>query len=446
MALEFDETIVAPATPLGVSAVAIVRLSGRDAFHIADGVIERSDDRRLESFPLRQLVNVQLADGGEIIDTALAVGFKAPNSFTGEDVVEFHVHGNPLIVDRLLEVLADAGARIALPGEFSRRALVNGKMDLTQVEALADVIAAESRVALENAQRQLGGEFGAMIESYRDELVGLLALLELELDFVEDGYQLASRERVAQVLNSLRGSVQKLVAAFKGGDRLRRGPRVVIVGLPNAGKSSLFNAFVGFGRSLVSDQAGTTRDYVEERVAHRGVVLHLLDTAGLRFANEAVEVAGVVRARALVGKADLAIFLVDASDVDVVPVALEELESLKSAHQSVRFFHVWSKVDLRDPGSGIRCSVNSRASVVDLLDLLSTEYVSNLCSGVLVSQRQHGVLSQMLGQLERIAVDGDSELVSFELREVLVLLDALLGRGSSEEVLDRVFSNFCIGK
>lgn len=446
-----SDTIIARATPLGTAGVAIVRISGPDAFAIAGNIFQPSSHVSLEEIPVRYLSSGIILMDGNLLDQCLAVRFQHPHSFTGDDVVEFHLHGNMLIAEHVINLGIGHGARLATPGEFTKRAFLNGKIDLTQVEALADVIASESEQALFIAQRQLHGELRNRLQEFRDRVLKILALLELELDFVQEGYQFASVEQVTSLLDELRAFVSGLLASYQLGARLRRGPRVLLLGRPNAGKSSLFNALVGHARALVSIIEGTTRDYLEEPVSHGGVQFRFVDTAGLRETENSIEAEGVARALDLVASADHVFYLIDGSIRDGVEAELDKVDSLRGQFPGTTIIPVLTKSDihLRTIEDCFSCSVQDRASLLTLLDHLLHTYTSALADSIaLVSHRQFLLLSSMSHVLNSISYSstGDTELLSDDLRALLRPLSELTGDVVNDDILNLLFSSFCIGK
>lgn len=449
-----DQSIVACATPRGEGAVSIVRISGTDAFAIADRCFHSLGSTPFSSLEERRMVYGVFRDpvhDNRLIDRCLAVRFAAPRSFSGEDIVEFHLHGNPLIVEQVLRVCCDLGCRPAAPGEFSRRALLNGRMDLSQAEALGDVIRAESELALDLAQRQLGGALSAKFNEFRQKLVGFLALLELELDFVQEGYALLDYHDLQSTLEALAADCEALMRTYRTGDRLRRGPRVLLLGRPNAGKSSLFNALIGFNRALVSNLPGTTRDYLEERIHHNGVILHLIDTAGLRTTEDFLEAEGVSRARDLLPLADHILYLIDSTlGVEERERELASLSTLSAQFPTGTFYPVYTKSDLGSPPEGsLFCSVLQPDSVAALLDRLLESYSSAVSDQLmLLSERQVHRLREIQAILSEITLDSDlpTEFLSSDLRRLLAPLSELSGDVTNEDILDAVFSGFCIGK
>lgn len=445
------DTIVARATPLGTAGVGIVRLSGPGACSIADRIFRPAGSRSFLDLPPRYLAGGTIMMEDRILDQCLAVRFQNPHSFTGDDVVEFHLHGNLLIAEHVINLCIGQGARLATAGEFTKRAFLNGKIDLTQVEALADVLASESEQALFIAQRQLHGELRDRLQAFRDRLLKILALLELELDFVQEGYHFASIEQVEGLLEGLRSFVGSLLSTYQTGARLRRGPRVLLLGRPNAGKSSLFNALVGHTRALVSPVAGTTRDYLEEPVAYGGVQFRFVDTAGLRSTEDLLEAEGVARAIDLVSTADHLLYLIDGVDQEHINAEIGEIARLQQQFPSTVCTPVFTKSDLRSTGNkgALACSVGDRDSLRAILDHLLQGYTSALSESIaLLNHRQFLLLDSMRQNLAGISYTSlsDTELLSDDLRALLRPLSELTGDVVNDDVLNTLFSSFCIGK
>lgn len=462
-----QQPIVACATPRGEGAVSIVRISGAGVFDVADQCFSPAGSVPLSAAGERTMVYGTFTDGETIVDRCLAVRFVGPATFSGEDMVEFHLHGNPLIVDLVIRRCVDLGCRPAEAGEFSRRAFLNGKMDLAQAEGLAEVIRAESEAALDMAQRQLGGELSVKMAAFRERIVRFLGLLELELDFVQEGYELLDFDDLEATVTELSDVVSGLLDIYKGGDRLRRGPRILLLGRPNAGKSSLFNAFLGHSRALVSDTPGTTRDYLEERILHSGVILHLLDTAGLRSTEDSLEAEGVTRAKEMIPLADRILYLIDGTlPQEEIIGEFERLELLRGEYRgsgAAIFQPVLTKRDMVEEredigGYGLpgyrddeiaTCSVRDRVSITALLDGIVHEYTAAVANRLsLLTERQYHLLRQVRRKLGEISIDRETptEFLSADLRELLNPLSELTGEVTNEDILDVVFSGFCIGK
>ena len=302
-----SDTIVAPATAPGQAALAVLRLSGPQAIAIADTLWRGKSLAQADSHTAH--LGTVLDSRGLQLDQAVAVVYRAPRSFTGQDSVELTVHGSMYVRRELLDTLIKAGARLAEPGEFTRRAFLGGRLDLSQAEAVADIIAAESRAANDIAQSQLQGKFAGRIQQLRQQLIDIASLLELELDFAEEDLEFADRTLLTQLATQARDEIKRLLQSFRTGDAIMRGIPVAIVGAPNAGKSSLLNALLGHDRAIVSDVPGTTRDTIEETLHLGDHLFRFIDTAGLRASTDAVERIGIDRARAAIASARIILYL-----------------------------------------------------------------------------------------------------------------------------------------
>jgi len=453
-----DTTIVAPATPGGTGAVSVVRLSGPDAFRVGGRLTGLSPSdaspRTLRRCPVRDA-------SGEILDTALAVFFPEPHSFTGEDVVEIHLHGNPMVVETVVRAACAAGAVPAEPGEFSRRAFHRGKMDLTQAEGLCDLIAARTEAAARSALRQMRGGIREEIVPLRERLLSLLTLQEAAIDFAEEddvpaitGRQLA--ERVSEIMERL----EDLLRSYEAGRRFRDGATVVIAGVANVGKSRLLNRLAGEERAIVTETPGTTRDYLHADVAIGGVPVTLIDTAGLRETADPVEREGVRRSREIVSSADLVLFVLDGSRASTTEdrSAYEEVASLPH-------LVLLNKSDLAPAveGSGfagtgkrgvLRLSAKTGEGIGDLVAAVSREVAP--AEGAIRTQapltraRQRSAVERALSALSRAKAAAEEglplEFPAADVREAAGALAELLGEVAPEEVLDAIFGAFCVGK
>ncbi|NLT69289.1 MAG: tRNA uridine-5-carboxymethylaminomethyl(34) synthesis GTPase MnmE [Verrucomicrobiaceae bacterium] len=443
-------TIAAIATPPGMGAVALVRLSGPEAPAIAARVFRGRPEARREA--RRQHLGEIVAPDGEVVDEVLLTVFPAPGSFTGENVVEIACHGGVLVTRRVLEVLLAAGAEPAGPGEFSERAFLNGKMDLTRAEAIMDLISARTDLARKAASEQLSGRLGDGVEGIRLDLVGLLAHLEAYIDFPEEDIDPDSTGVLVGKTSEVLAKVEGLLATADQGRILREGIRTVICGAPNAGKSSLLNALLGFSRAIVNETAGTTRDTIEEMVNLRGLPLRLVDTAGLREGLEPVEREGIARSRAQIAGAELVLLVIDSSaGADLV----EEIELPERA----KVVRILNKSDLpRHPdwaeAEGFPLSCLETASVEALRDHLYETIAAGTTLGAgeltSINARHQHCLTRAKGDLEKAVAmleAGESpELVAMDLRAALDAVGEVIGRTDIEEILGEIFSRFCIGK
>lgn len=414
----------------------------------------------LESHPPRTLVlgvaRPLSADAGE---PAMAVHMPAPRSYTGEDVVEIHAHGGNLNARLLLQAIISSGlARHAEPGEFTYRAFINGKLDLTQAEAVADLIASHSRLSVSMAERQMGGALGSEIREIRQQLIDLLADCESRSDFPDEGLGFDPPEKLAASTQALTARLRKLYDTRRDGAVLRGGVRIVIAGRPNTGKSSLLNLLLGYDRAITSDIPGTTRDTIEEDVTLRGIPVTLVDTAGIRESEDAIEASGVERARKSIECSQVVIWLMDCAADD----RSAELTELVNGTRGVRnVIAAWNKIDLlgRDdqaPDASdfltIRLSVLRREGVEELLDAIERAVWGgprHEIPDIAVSARHAGLLESAIGALpeaEKLLSLGRWELAAIPLRSAVSALGDIIGEGASFDVYETIFSKFCIGK
>lgn len=468
--MNIEDTICAPATVPGTGAIAIIRMSGKDSFRIADKVVscKGSTISETEGYKLRYGVALE-ADGTDL-DTVLVSVFRSPHSYTGEDSVEISCHSSKYVVERLLQRLVDSGARMAGPGEFTQRAFVNGKMDLAQAEAVADVISSQNAAAHRVAYSQLKGGFSKELKTLRDELLKMTSLLELELDFSEEDVEFASRRELSALLDGALRHIHSLTDSFRYGNALRNGVPVAIVGAVNAGKSTLLNALVGDDRAIVSDIAGTTRDTVEETMTIDGILFRFIDTAGLRTTQDEVEKIGIYRSYKKMSEAEIVLALLD------VTVPEEENEHSISDIvnnldvKSQKLIVLLNKVDVL--GSNINVSLlNNTVSSPDEkvtklyisaktgfgLDTLRTllsdsQKTATLDSGqtIVTNLRHYQSMMSAAASLEKVrsslATSQTPDLLSEDLRQALHHLSSILGEVTPDEVLGNIFERFCIGK
>jgi tRNA modification GTPase len=453
-----DTTIVAPATPGGTGAISVVRLSGPDAFPVAGRLTGLSPS----DAPPRMLRRCTVRDAsGEILDIALSVFFPGPHSFTGEDVVEIHLHGNPLVVETVVRAACAAGAAPAEPGEFSRRAFHRGKLDLTQAEGLCDLIAARTEAAARSALRQMRGGIREEIVPLRERLLSLLTLQEAAIDFAEeDDVPAITSLQLAERVSIIVGRLEELLRSYEAGRRLRDGATVVIAGVANVGKSRLLNRLAGEERAIVTETPGTTRDYLHADVPIGGVPVTLIDTAGLRETADPVEREGVRRSREIVAAADLVLFVLDGSRA-ASPGDRSAYEEVAQRTHLV----LLNKSDLPEveEGSGfagegkrgvLRLSAKTGEGIGDLVAAVAREVApaegATRAQAPLTRARQRLAVERALSALSRAsaaAAEGlPLEFPAADVREAAGALAELLGEVAPEEVLDAIFGSFCIGK
>ena len=442
------DTIAAISTALGEAAISVLRLSGPQAFVIAQQVV-----RTKRSLQPRRAVLADIIDSeGHVIDQAMLLAFQGPASYTGEDTVELHCHGGVLVTQRVLSLLLQAGARAANPGEFTQRAFLNGKLDLTQAEAVMDLIHAQSTLALRAANEQLEGSIGREASAMREELIHVLAHIEAYIDFPEEDISPDVGQALLARIDAILERTRRMLATAEHGRILRHGARTVICGVPNVGKSSLLNVLLGFERAIVSATAGTTRDTIEEMLQVHGIPLRLVDTAGLRISTDEIEQHGIARTGKEIERADLMIEVVDATR------SAAETERVSSDLESGRRVLVLNKADLGVHPSwtdGIRVSCMTsdgiealRAAIRDIV-LQHSGHVA-MDHPVAINARHQACFQRVatsLAACRASLVHGDApEFTALEAREAMQALGDVTGQVDIEDVLDVVFSSFCIGK
>ncbi len=458
-----SDTIAAIATARGQAALAIVRTSGPGAIDAVNRCFRGTDLTEVASHTAH--VGYLVDDGREDIDQVVVTVFRAPNSATGENLVEVSCHGGDLAPQLVLESLLNHGARMAEPGEFTERAFLNSKMDLAQAEAVADLIHASSTRAHQASLRHLQGRYSERLEDLREELLDLCSLLELEIDFSEEDVNFADRERLEALLDEAESLLDDLLATYRTGEALRDGVRVVIGGRPNAGKSTLLNALVGRDRAIVSETPGTTRDEIEAEAELDGFLFRFVDTAGLRETSNQIEAEGVRRAERSIEQADVLLYVYDLA----VGLDTEEVDFLQGVVQdksAVKPILVGNKDDLVDdpPVADIadipafRLSATEAREDPDVLEPLIGRLTSIVteslrrpdASVVVMNQRHRQHLSDARDAVQsaREALDMgiSGDMLTLDLRDALHALGAITGEITNEDVLDQIFSRFCIGK
>ncbi|MDY3978945.1 MAG: tRNA uridine-5-carboxymethylaminomethyl(34) synthesis GTPase MnmE [Tidjanibacter sp.] len=440
-----DDTIVAPASATG-GAIAVVRLSGPEAFSIADAMFSSPHGHKTASAKGYTMLRGEVVEQERSIDDVVVSVFRAPNSYTGDDTVEIACHGSQFIVSEILRRALSLGARSAEAGEFTRRAFLAGKIDLSQAEAVADTIAAESLAASAMASTQMRGNYSEELQKLREKLLRLASLLELELDFSEEDVKFADRTELVALLDQTAARTRQLSASFATGNAIKQGIAVAIVGAPNVGKSTLLNRLVGDERAMVSEIAGTTRDTIEESVTIDGVRFRMVDTAGLRQTDDPLEKMGIERAMKAVQKADV---VIEITDGESLPPNID--------YGQRRVLHVTNKidrlahVDVADGtiaisakyGEGIGALKKALRGTIDTDAIMRGE-------AVVSSIRHYDALCRATASLDRaregLADGTPTELVAQDVREVLGAIGEITGAVTSQDILTSIFSNFCIGK
>jgi tRNA modification GTPase len=440
------DTIAAIATPPGVGGIGVLRLSGPDARSIGEAIsASKLEPGRIQ---FRRFLDAQ----GETIDHGLCLYFRAPHSFSGEDSVELQAHGGPIVLDLLLERLCELGARLARAGEFSERAFLNGKLDLAQAEAIADLIESGSRAASRAAIRSLEGRFSERVQALVEEIIGLRAYIEAALDFAEEEIDFLDDSGIAQRLDDCSDRLRALLDEAEQGRSLQEGLTVSLAGLPNAGKSSLLNYLAGYEAAIVTDIEGTTRDVLREHVSLKGIPLRISDTAGLRDTDNPVEQEGVRRAWNAIEQADVVLYLVDSSKGLVA-----DDRKILAALPADKTRLVLSKCDLGGAEAetgieAIRVSVRSGEGMESLIRSITGQVADlNQDNTAFMARRRHvealkRALDCVLQARQTFAETRSGELMAEDLRGAQLNLDEITGQFTSDDLLGRIFSSFCIGK
>jgi tRNA modification GTPase len=458
MKLHLNDTIAAIATPPGEGAIAVIRISGPAAISTADRVF-RGRTALADAAGFTVHFGEIKDAGGQTVDQVLTTLFRFPHSYTGEDVVEISCHGGMYVAQRILGLLLHAGARQAEPGEFTRRAFVNGKMDLAQAEAVADMIRAKSEKMRQVSFEQLQGRVGERVRALRNDLMDLCALLEVDLDFSEEGIDIITPRQIEQRLLVVDKTLEEMIASFDQGKLVREGVEVVLVGKPNAGKSSIFNALLKEERAIVTPLPGTTRDSLEENLTIGGLLFRVHDTAGLRETLDMAETAGVKRSQAIMERADILLDVIDAA----TPLDREEVAGWRSGiGPQQHCLAVYNKIDLVDKTAVAKLadepeSVMVSARTGDGLDKLRERLVELVrgkgieTASLGVTNRRHAENLTKAQESLRTAVaslkkGSTNEFVAFDVRDAGNHLAEITGEITSEEILNEIFSKFCIGK
>jgi tRNA modification GTPase len=454
----WDDTIVALATPPGISALGVIRLSGSLAISIINKLFPSKD---LEAQPSHSLHVGYLKKDDKVLDEAVISIYKAPRSYTGENIIEISCHGSPFIHQQVIDACIDEGARLARPGEFTQRAFLNGKLDLTQAEAVADLIASNSQSSHKAALNNIRGGFSHALKSLREDLVKFSALIELELDFSQEDVEFADRSHLSALVNEAIEQTAKLIQSFKLGNVIRNGVSVAIIGKPNAGKSTLLNALLNEDRAIVSEIPGTTRDTIEEVINIDGILFRLIDTAGIReHSEDVIEVVGIEKSLQKMKQADIVIYLFDVNKEE--PKELEKIIS-KLKQEEINYILTGNKADLVDAQAArekfafTEGLIFISARSLHHLEVLKEKMVdmvlqeNTFSENVIVTNARHFHSLKQVHEAMNEVKDGlenkiPGDLLSLDIRRSLQYLGEITGEITNEDQLDYIFSKFCIGK
>ncbi|MCC5907135.1 MAG: tRNA uridine-5-carboxymethylaminomethyl(34) synthesis GTPase MnmE [Balneolaceae bacterium] len=470
-------SIAAIATPVGEGGIAVIRVSGRETIEKVQGCFKGRDLTRADSHTVH--FGKIVKKDGRVVDEVLATVFRSPKSYTGEDTVEISCHGGVLVTQAVLESVLEQGIRSAEPGEFTQRAFLNGKLDLDQAEAVADLIHAKSIKAVDAAHQQLEGRLGKHIKTFRQQIIDATAMVELELDFIEEDVEFANKEQLRKLLSELKDEIGRLLDTYETGRLVKDGVKTVFIGRPNAGKSTLLNTLVGTERAIVTDIAGTTRDTIDADWSYDGLLFKLIDTAGLRETEDVIEAEGVKRSQKAFEEADLVVYLKDLS-LPLDPGERNEITGFQKRAAETPFLLVGTKLDLQhkpdseeeiqyhrsSPGTHVSETIDERLHYDLKISALEEQNIGSLkklmkqralenkdydASSLLVTSSRHrDALQKARENIERAigALDQGmtGDFLSIDLRAALKELGTITGEITNEHVLDSIFSRFCIGK
>jgi len=464
-----QQPIAAIATPVGEGGIAVIRVSGKGAMDKVEGCFKGKDLTLAETHTVH--FGKIIKKDGRVVDEVLATIFRSPKSYTGEDTVEISCHGGVLVTQAVLETILEQGVRSAEPGEFTQRAFLNGKLDLDQAEAVADLIHAKSIKAVDAAHQQLEGRLGKHIKEFRQQIIDATAMVELELDFIEEDVEFANKEQLRKLLTDVAEEIGRLLDTYETGRLVKDGVRTVFIGRPNAGKSTLLNTLVGSERAIVTEIAGTTRDTIDADWSYEGLLFKLIDTAGLRDTEDIIEAEGVKRSQKAFEQADLVVYLKDLS-IPMDQAEREEIAGFQKRAAQTPFLLVGTKLDLNqsapDSFSGqsgsaekeerihydLKISAIEEQNIDGLKKLMKQRALENkdydTSSLLVTSSRHRDALQKARENMQRAIQALDQgmtgDFLSIDLRSALKELGTITGEITNEHVLDSIFSRFCIGK
>lgn len=452
-----DDVIAAIATPSGVGGVGIVRISGKDAIAVADRVYRNASDQQLASFETHTIHYGHCCDAqGKWIDEVLVSIMKAPRSYTAEDVVEINCHGGPVALHAVLDAVIRAGARLADPGEFTRRAFVNGRIDLTQAEAVADIIEAKTAIGLAYSVNQLSGGLSKKYQAMDAELLHLMTFIDAAIDYPEYDIETVTGDTLRRSIDGLIVSVDALLDSAQMGKIYQNGVDTVILGEPNVGKSSLLNKLIREDKALVTDIPGTTRDAVEAYINIEGIPFHIIDTAGIRETDDVVEKLGVEKSKQMMDRAELILMMTDVSRE-----TSEDEDALIATLQDKPYIRIYNKMDLKDEvltdlkpneiALSIKTEIGLDALRRQMVAMVTGNQMAKAADDVIVSNLRHvnllrQVRENLTNALNSLSIGMSVDMVAIDLEEALENLRRITGQSLGDDIIDQIFANFCLGK
>ncbi|UPT69796.1 MAG: tRNA uridine-5-carboxymethylaminomethyl(34) synthesis GTPase MnmE [Flavobacterium sp. JAD_PAG50586_2] len=461
-----QETIVALASPSGAGAIAVIRLSGKEAISLAESVFQSVSGKSISKQKTHTIHLGHIVEDGKIFDQVLLSLFKNPNSYTGEDVVEISCHGSTYIQQQIIQLLLRKGCRMAQAGEFTLRAFLNGKLDLSQAEAVADLISSDNEASHQIAMQQMRGGFSNEISKLREELLNFASLIELELDFAEEDVEFADRTQFSELLNRIEFVLKRLIDSFAVGNVIKNGIPVAIVGEPNVGKSTLLNALLNEERAIVSEIAGTTRDTIEDELTIGGIGFRFIDTAGIRETKDVVESIGIKKTFEKIEQAQVVIYLLDSSEQKAdgsLKTNISEIEKIKNQFPLKPLIIIGNKVDRlsNEDVSSLKSQIENilllSAKQKEGIDDLKKQLLSFVNTGALrnnetivTNTRHYDSLLKALEEIQKVKFgmqsNLSSDLMAIDIKQALYYFGEITGEVTNDELLGNIFANFCIGK
>ena len=462
--MQHQDTIIALATPSGAGAIAVIRVSGPEAIGISEDLFKSIHNKKLTAQPTHSIHLGHIVDGSRVLDEVLISLFRNPQSYTGEDVVEISCHGSHYIQNEILQLFIRKGCRAATPGEFTLRAFLQGKMDLSQAEAVADLIASDSAAAHQIALQQMRGGFSSEIKALRAELLNFASLIELELDFSEEDVAFADRQQFEALIKRIKDFLKYLMDSFSTGNVIKNGVPISIVGAPNVGKSTLLNALLNEDKAIVSNIAGTTRDAIEDELIIEGVKFRFIDTAGIRQTNDTVESIGIEKTFEKMAQSQVILQLLDASSISKTNSAklLNAMQVTKDKHPDTECLLVLNKMDLANADEVVALFSNLQPIALSAktgagVEVLKSKLLSLVQTGklrnndtIITNARHYDALGEALKSIQNVQAGLDAglsgDLMAIDIREALHHFGLITGEISTDDLLGNIFANFCIGK